>query len=259
MASANVELVRSVVAAWERGDYGSAGWAHPEIEYVQADGPTPGRWNGVAEMGRVWGEWLADTFEDWRAVSDEVRELDDTRVLSRGRFTGRAKRSGLELGDGLGTRGASLFEVRDGRVTKLVIYWDEERALALAALLEEGPRAYDEGGPDAVAATWHEDVVYEEDPRFPGGGIHRGRDAVLARFREYEEQLGHGDVTIESVDDRGDYVLLVWRHSGTTPGAALPFEHRWAWLVRLRDGKPVHIRAFFDPDEARREAEPERG
>jgi len=40
--SPNVELVRSIIEAWERGDYSSAEWAHPEIEYVFADGPLDG-------------------------------------------------------------------------------------------------------------------------------------------------------------------------------------------------------------------------
>jgi hypothetical protein len=33
--------VRSIFVAWERGDYGSSEWAHPEIDCVHADGPEP--------------------------------------------------------------------------------------------------------------------------------------------------------------------------------------------------------------------------
>lgn len=47
-----MELVRAICARRERGDYGSADWAEPEIEYVLADGPTPGTWRGLDEMGQ---------------------------------------------------------------------------------------------------------------------------------------------------------------------------------------------------------------
>jgi hypothetical protein len=50
VASANLELVRSIFGAWERGDYSSVAWADPEIEFVIADGPNPGSWRGPAGL-----------------------------------------------------------------------------------------------------------------------------------------------------------------------------------------------------------------
>jgi ketosteroid isomerase-like protein len=128
MSQGNMELVRSIFAAWERGDYSSAKWAHPEIEFVNADGPTPGSWTGLAAMARAWREALS-AFEELRAEADEYRALDDERVLVLMHFSGRGKANGLEVGN-IHMKGANLFHVRDGKVARLVTYWDRERAFA---------------------------------------------------------------------------------------------------------------------------------
>jgi hypothetical protein len=74
VASANIDFVRSIHAAWDRGDYSSVEWAHPEIEFVIADGTQPGR---------------------------------------------------------------NVFHLRDGKVTRLVIYHERDRALADLGLPSE--------------------------------------------------------------------------------------------------------------------------
>jgi ketosteroid isomerase-like protein len=96
MSQENVELVRSIYAAWERGDYSSAEWAAPEIEYVMADGPSPGRWVGLTGMGEGVRDAL-NPFADVRQEAEEYRELDEERVLVLHRRAGHGKTSGLEL------------------------------------------------------------------------------------------------------------------------------------------------------------------
>jgi ketosteroid isomerase-like protein len=126
--SANLDLVRSIYAAWERGDFSSAEWAHPKIEWVVPDGPTPGRWTGVANMARAWRSVLS-AWENFRMKADEYRELDDERVLVLHQWSGRGKTSGLEVAQ-MQTNAATIFHIRDGKVTKLVSCWDADRALA---------------------------------------------------------------------------------------------------------------------------------
>jgi ketosteroid isomerase-like protein len=132
--SDNLELVRSIYADWERGDFSSADWADPEIEFVLADGPDHESSTGLRGMADAWGGTLA-IWEGYRTKADEFRELDGNRVLVLSRFGGRGKTSGLDTRQ-LGTQGAALFHLRDGRVTRLVAYLSSDRALADLGLNE---------------------------------------------------------------------------------------------------------------------------
>ena len=133
-ASANLDLVRSIYADWERGDFRSVEWAHPEIEYVFAGGPEPGSRTGLTGMAEGWRKWLS-AWEDYRVEADEFRELDQERVLVLSHYSGRGKTSGLEVGQ-MRTDGATLFHMRDGKVSRFVGYWDRERAFADLGLKE---------------------------------------------------------------------------------------------------------------------------
>jgi ketosteroid isomerase-like protein len=132
--SENLDLVRSIFADWERGDYRSAEWADPEIEFVIADGPAPDIWKGLAGMAKGFRETL-NAWEDLRDVVEEYREIDQERVLVPVRLTGRGRTSGLDLAD-IASRAAYLFHIGDGKVTKIVIYMDRDRMFAHLGLKE---------------------------------------------------------------------------------------------------------------------------
>jgi ketosteroid isomerase-like protein len=144
ISSANLGLVRSIYAAWEDGDFSSTAWAHPQIEYVVVDGPSPGRWTGLAGMAVGVRDWLS-AWEDWQIEADEYRELDGERILVLDHYNAHGKTSGLEIGQ-MGTKGASLFHVHDGQVMKRVLYFDRERALADLGLGPERDAADREAG-----------------------------------------------------------------------------------------------------------------
>ena len=137
--SANLDLVRSIYAAWERGDYSHADWAHPDIEFVLADGPDPGSWTGRNDMWEAWRGRLS-AWEHHRTEVDEYREVDDERVLVLVHVVGRGKTSGADLGRTL-TKSANVFHIRDGQATKLIVYFDRDRALADLGLVPEGEAA----------------------------------------------------------------------------------------------------------------------
>ena len=143
MPSANLDLVRSINAAHERGDFSSAEWAHPQIEYVIADGPSPGRWMGTDGLAQAFRENLIG-WKDFRTEAEEYRELDDERVLVLTRSTAQGKAGGLVVGQ-MRTKGAALYQVSAGKVTKLVYYWERGRALADVGLAPEGAAAHPSG------------------------------------------------------------------------------------------------------------------
>jgi len=130
--SENLDLVRSIYADWERGDFGRSDWASPDIEFVYVGGPEPAQWSGLAGMAEGWREWLRD-WVDFRAEPIEYVTVDPERILVLVRNTGRGKMSGVELEQ---RSVGNLFEIHEGYVARLVVYLDRSRALADLGLEE---------------------------------------------------------------------------------------------------------------------------
>src|SRR5437588_9359216 len=112
--SENLYLVRSILAEWERADFRSVSWAHPEIEYVVIGGPETGKWDGLSAMTASVRDFMS-AWEDYGIEAEEYRELDHERVLVLVQLSGRGKVSGLEIGD-MHAQGAEVWHLRDNRV-----------------------------------------------------------------------------------------------------------------------------------------------
>jgi hypothetical protein len=102
MSRENLELVRSLYAAWERGDWSPVEWADPQIQWVSGDGPSPGTWTGPEGRAEGWRDWLSG-WGDFRIEVDEYRELDEERALAL-QILASPKRSFAELVVGRGQR-----------------------------------------------------------------------------------------------------------------------------------------------------------
>jgi ketosteroid isomerase-like protein len=267
--SPNLDLVRSIYADWERGDWSSAEWAHPEIENVYADGPSPGSWEGEAGMAAAARDRL-DVWEDFRVKAEEYRALDDERVLVLVRFSGRGKASGLEVGQ-MRTKGAHLFHITGGEVTRLVIYWDREHALADLGLAAEGDsvnamsernvellRRWFEGfnarDVEAVIAVCDPSGVFISTFAVGGAAVYHGHDGMRRYFGDLAEAWGD-EIFLEPkvYYQLGEHALAFGvshgrgRRSGAVVG--MPF----ASVARCRDGRMVYLKGYAHREDALRD------
>ncbi|HEY7122132.1 MAG TPA: nuclear transport factor 2 family protein [Solirubrobacterales bacterium] len=132
--SSNLDLISGIFAEWERGDWNSADWADPEIDFVMHGGLNSGEWKGIREMTETWVGTLR-AWDDLRAIPEEFRELDDGRILVFLRNEGRGKGSGIDVGE-ISAKSANVFTVRDGQVIRLELYWERDDAVADLGLTE---------------------------------------------------------------------------------------------------------------------------
>jgi ketosteroid isomerase-like protein len=279
VSQGNLEVVRSIWSAWERGEYDSIHWEDSEIEFVMADGPTPGRWRGAAGITEGWGGFLS-AWEGFRAKGGEYHELDDERVLVISSFAGRGKASGISLEE-TGGKGATILHVRGARVTKLIVYFELAHALtdlglssqAELAGLDSRSEALEAAGMPAragnveaarrvlaaVAERNLDELLELTDPDVEwqsffalgqGGGVYRGHDAMPRYLHDLVEAFDWLRPQAADFLDVGDVVVGVGRNHYRGRGSGVEGAAPAGWVFRFRGGRLLGFRAFPDPEAA---------
>jgi ketosteroid isomerase-like protein len=133
MSQENVEVVRAVFEAWERGGVEAvAEFWDPEIDWRAAEGGLDdvGVMRGVDAMRAYVNDWL-DNFDDVHFEAEELIDAGD-QVVAMQRVTARAKGSGVETE----LRYAVVNTIRDGKVVRGREYWTRDEALHAVGLSE---------------------------------------------------------------------------------------------------------------------------
>jgi ketosteroid isomerase-like protein len=128
--SENVEIVREVLAAWPRGDRDAIVAAMAEdCELV----PLRAQLEGSSYRGREGAlRFWDDLHADWEGLElpiQDVRDLGDTVVVI-GHLVARGRTSGVDLDVPIG----QVWELRDGKVTRMHAFSDPADALRAAGL-----------------------------------------------------------------------------------------------------------------------------
>jgi ketosteroid isomerase-like protein len=132
VGEAEVELVRKVYDLWDRREYSStAEFIDPDVEFVRIGAEfadLAGEWRGVPQMWAAIVEfWRA--WEDLQNRPERFIDLGD-RVLALVKQIGRGRVSGLVVERDV----AFLFTVREGKIVRLVGYWDRTEAMRAVGL-----------------------------------------------------------------------------------------------------------------------------
>ena len=93
---------------------------------------------------------------------------------------------------------------------------------------------------------FHPDMEWHNAPELPGGGVHRGREAVLADLAAQGEAWESRSATPSEIIPAGDKVVVIVEGSGTgkTSGAEVRIDVVHVWT--LKEGRVTRIEAFLD-------------
>jgi ketosteroid isomerase-like protein len=133
MSQENVEIVKRAIDAFNRHDVEAyADLVTSDFEVFPAMmGVLEGASYGGREGVETYLGEVRDTWEEYRVVADELRDLGD-RVLMLGWMQGRGRGSGVQVDAPV----ALVADFRDGKLSRSTAYLDHGEALRAAGLAE---------------------------------------------------------------------------------------------------------------------------
>jgi ketosteroid isomerase-like protein len=133
MPEQNVELVRSLIDRWNRGDRtADPDIFHPEVEFLPLRTATEGVYRGAAGIEA----FIADTLEVFERFEMhlDLEEIGE-HVLAWGNNHVRARGSGIETDVEIG----GVFAFRDGKVIRWEDFGSRDKALESISPSPAGP------------------------------------------------------------------------------------------------------------------------
>jgi len=127
MAPSNIEVVRAVVDAFNRGDLTTAlGLCTEDVEFDWSRRMLDGEVFHGHEGLRQFMQDTLEIFDEIHIPAEDVTDLGDDVVLLAGSARFRGHASGLDVE----AYAANLWTVRDGKVARFRFYQSKEDALA---------------------------------------------------------------------------------------------------------------------------------
>jgi ketosteroid isomerase-like protein len=137
MSQENVEIVRRLTAAWERGDSKAVFALYdPAIVWESGAGVIPGTYHGHKGVRRFFQEWL-EAFETYQAQAEALIDAGD-RVVVGYRGSARGKASGAEVRNWVFWL---VYRIGKGLVTHIETFESKADALEAVGLSEQDAHA----------------------------------------------------------------------------------------------------------------------
>jgi molybdopterin-guanine dinucleotide biosynthesis protein A len=117
--------------------------------------------------------------------------------------------------------------------------------------LKLGFESFNKGDVSQMLAFSAPDVVVHDAPELPGGGVHRGREALGRALEEFRAMFDDLTVEPKEIARHGDRILVVFRAIGRGAESGIPVDVELGNVFTMKDGIVQEWRSYIGAAQAR--------